>query len=57
MNALAKILGPAALAATIIPPVLFMLKVIGEEPMKLVLLIATVAWFVAAPFWLKGAEE
>ena len=57
MKAFAKILGPLALAATIVPPLLFMLKAMSEGLMKATLLVAAVAWFVAAPFWLKGGEE
>ena len=57
MKALAKILAPLSLVATILPSVLFMCKVMGERPMKGTMLVATVVWFVTAPFWLKGAEE
>ncbi len=57
MKAAAKILGPLALAATLIPPVLFAFKLIPEGAMKLTLLVAAVAWFAVAPFWLKGGEK
>ncbi len=57
MKAVARILGPLALAGTIVPPVLFLFKALGEGPMKTIMLGATVLWFVVAPFWLKGGEE
>ena len=57
MNRIAKILGPLALAATISAPLLFLFKVMGEPAMKGTLLAAAAAYFIAAPFWLKGAEE
>jgi hypothetical protein len=57
MNAVAKILAPLALAATIVPPVLYLFKIMGEGQMKLTLLIAAVAWFATAPFWMKGGRE
>ena len=57
MKAFAKILGPLALAATMVPPLLFMFKVMSEGPMKTTMLVAAVAWFIAAPFWLKGEQE
>jgi len=57
MNTVAKILGLLALAGTVLPSVLFSCKVIGEQPMKMVMLLSTVVWFVAAPLWLKGGDK
>ena len=57
MNALAKVLAPLALLATVLPPVLFLLKVMGEGPMKATLLVATVVWFAFAPLWMKGGSQ
>ena len=57
MNAAAKILAPLALVATILPPVLVLFKAMGEGPMKLTMLIATVVWFIAAPYWMKGGDQ
>lgn len=57
MNSIAKILSLLALAGTIVPPVLFLLKLLGESPMKAMMLASTVLWFAAAPFWLKGGSE
>ena len=57
MNTVAKILGLLALAGTVLPSVLFSCKVIGEQPMKMVMLLSTLVWFVAAPLWLKGGDK
>ena len=57
MKTLAKPLSLLALAGTIVPPVLFLLKMLGESPMKATMLASTVLWFAAAPFWLKGGGE
>jgi hypothetical protein len=57
MNALAKILAPLALGATLLSPVLYALHLLGESPLKLILLAATVLWFATAPFWLKGGGQ
>ena len=57
MNTLAKILAPAALAGTIVPPVLFLFQAMSEGPMKAIMLLATILWFVFAPFWLKGGSQ
>lgn len=57
MHSIARILAPLALAGTIVPPLLHLLKMMGEGPMKTVMLAATVVWFVFAPFWMKGGNE
>jgi hypothetical protein len=57
MKVVAKILGLLALAGTILPAVLFLFNVMGEGPMKLVMLLSTVVWFVTAPIWLKGGDK
>lgn len=57
MKPVARILAPLSLAATIVPPVLFLMKVMPIDTMKLTMLIAAVTWFATAPFWLKGAED
>ena len=51
-----KVVGLLALAGTIVPPILFLTKNLALEPMKVIMLIAMVLWFVAAPLWLKGDE-
>lgn len=57
MNAVAKILAPLALVATILPAVLFLFNALGEGPMKATMLIAAVVWFATAPFWMKGGDQ
>lgn len=57
MNAVAKVLAPLALVATILPAVLFLFKALGEGPMKATMLVAAIAWFVTAPFWMKGGDQ
>ena len=57
MNSAAKILAPLALVGTILPPLLFLFKAMGEGPMKMTMLIAAVVWFVFAPMWMKGGDK
>lgn len=57
MEALSRILAPLALVATILPPVLYLMKAMSEGPMKLIMLLATIVWFVFAPFWMKGGDH
>jgi hypothetical protein len=57
MTQIAKPLGLLALAGTIVPPVLLLCGVLGEGPMKLIMLAAAVLWFATAPFWLKGGSQ
>lgn len=51
-KAIAKVIGLAALAGTIVPPALTMTGLLGEGPMQKLMLASAVAWFVAAPFWM-----
>ena len=63
MKAVATSVGLLALAGTIVPPAVFMLQSISGGPgstpafsldvVKTVMLLSTIAWFVAAPFWMK----
>jgi hypothetical protein len=57
LTQLAKILGLLALAGTIVPPLLFLAKSMGEGPMKLIMLISTVVWFATAWYWMKGGDH
>jgi hypothetical protein len=52
-----KILAPLALVGTILPPLLFLAKAIGEGPMKTAMLVSAIVWFTAAPFWMKGGSD
>lgn len=53
----AKTLGLLALAGTIVPPVLFLTKSLAIEPMKIIMLISMVVWFVTAPLWMKAGDQ
>lgn len=56
MRSLSKYLGLLALAGTIVPAVLFMFKLMPLEWMKIVMLAATLVWFVTAPLWIGRNE-
>jgi hypothetical protein len=53
----AKVLGLLALAGTIIPPLLFLTNHLAIGPMKIIMLVAMLVWFVTAPLWLKGGDH
>ena len=63
MTMAATSVGLLALAGTIVPPAVFMLQSIAAgqagspalplDTVKTIMLVSTVAWFVAAPFWMK----
>jgi len=57
MQTAAKIIAPLALLATLLPPVLHLFHVLGAEAMKGTMLVAAIAWFATAPFWMKGGSE
>ncbi len=42
-----------ALAATLLPPILFFLDRISLSSAQLWMLLATLAWFATAPFWME----
>lgn len=56
MKPLAKAVGLLALATMFVVPLLRAFQILEEPPMKVALLLATVAWFATAPFWLKGGD-
>jgi len=63
MKAAATSVGLLALAGTIVPPAVFMMQSLaaskGAAPglsldtVKAVMLVSAIAWFAAAPFWMK----
>jgi len=55
MKPIAITIGALALLATIIPPFLFMNGQLAQDPMKLIMLIACLLWFVTAPLWMKAS--
>jgi hypothetical protein len=54
MKSIVLPIGALALLGTIVPPVLFMLHMIAETPMKNIMLVSCLAWFVTAPMWMKS---
>ncbi len=53
MNHWAKPVSILSLVMTILPPVLLLLKIVDENTMKAAMLLATVGWFAASPYWLR----
>jgi hypothetical protein len=63
MKMAAMSVGLLALAGTIVPPAVFMIQSLGAGPggepaftlstMQAVMLVSAIAWFAAAPFWMK----
>jgi hypothetical protein len=49
----AKLVGLAALAGTILPPVAFLFGGVSLDVVKGIMLVAAILWFVAAPLWMK----
>lgn len=54
MKTAALSIGIVSLVGTIVPPVLVAYGQLGPEPMKLVMLLSCVGWFVTAPLWMKA---
>lgn len=53
MKRAAQAVSAAALAGTILPPVLFFAGRVDIEAMKWAMLVATIAWFAATPLWMR----
>ena len=53
MKPVLRLVSAAALVATIVPPLLHFAGILDLEHTKTWMLGATVAWFVATPFWMK----
>ncbi|HYW78039.1 MAG TPA: hypothetical protein VE890_00620 [Thermoguttaceae bacterium] len=51
MKTAAKLISFVALAATIVPSVLYFAGAIGHDATKWTALAGTVAWFIATPLW------
>lgn len=54
MKTVALPLGLLALAGTIVPPVLFLLQKLEVDPMKNIMLVSCLVWFITAPMWMKS---
>ncbi len=50
---IARPIGYLALLGTILPPLLFMFHTIELAPMQGTMFVSCIAWFVAAPLWMK----
>lgn len=63
MKALSRVLGPVALALTVVPAVVFAVVNVGEETlrgdalMKGLMLVGCVLWFVVAPSFMPGGDR
>jgi hypothetical protein len=53
MKRAAQLVSLAALAGTILPPVLFFAGRMELDPMKTWMLVSAAAWFAATPLWMK----
>jgi hypothetical protein len=53
MRRVAQLISLAALAATILPPVLFFVDRMDLDLMKWWMLGAAIAWFASAPLWMN----
>ena len=52
-----RLLALFALVLTIAPAALFAAGALGENAMKLTMLVGTILWFATAPRWLHGGTD
>ncbi len=56
-KSLFKVLGIVALALVILPPAAFLAGLwSNESAMKTAMLVGTLLWFIAAPFWFRDEK-
>jgi len=53
MKKIAQLVSYLALAATLVPPVLFFADAMALPVARLWMLAAAVVWFAATPFWME----
>lgn len=56
MNSISRTVSLLALAATLIPCLLYFFGVLSLEPMKWTTLVLTIVWFATTPLWI-GREN
>ena len=52
MKRLLQLISWIALAATVVPSALFLAGTVQLEQVKMLMLVATVVWFVVTPLWM-----
>jgi hypothetical protein len=52
MRLILQLISLAALVATIVPPILFLVGQLTLDPTKWTMLAATLVWFAVTPFWM-----
>jgi hypothetical protein len=52
MRPLLQLVSFAALAATIVPPILFLLTHLSLDQTKWTMLAGAIVWFAVTPFWM-----
>lgn len=48
-----KIVSLVALAATIVPCLLYFVGMLGHDAVRMLALIGTIVWFIATPMWMS----
>jgi hypothetical protein len=57
MRRLLQLASFLALAGILVPPLLYFAGTLAHEPLKVVMLGATILWFVATPFWMNERTQ
>jgi hypothetical protein len=52
MRLILQLISLAALVATIVPPILFLVGQLTLDSTKWIMLAATLVWFAVTPFWM-----
>jgi hypothetical protein len=57
MRRLLQLASSLALAGIVVPPILYFMGTMDHQPLKTVMLGATILWFAATPFWMNDGTK
>jgi hypothetical protein len=57
MRRLLQLVSFLALAGIVVPPILYFSGQLAHQPLETVMLVATLLWFVATPFWMNDRTQ
>lgn len=52
-----KMISLVALAATIVPGLMYFFGMISHDMVRLAALVGTIAWFIATPMWMEREQS
>jgi hypothetical protein len=57
MRRLLQLASSLALVGIVVPPILYFAGTLAHDPLKVVMLGATILWFATTPFWMNERKQ